>query len=219
MSLNVLIVADGDIPERAALDRLLPPFGPRLVVAADGGALKAAALALPAQVVVGDSDSLSRDAVQTLRAAGADVIVHPTAKDESDTELAVHEALRRGATSLLIIGAFGGPRLEHTVANLLLLAMPELTGIDAQLADGASVVRLLEGGETVTVTGKPGDFVSLFPLEPIVHGVTTSGLAYPLMNESLHQGPARGLSNVMTGDVASITASGRLLVIHTLAAE
>lgn len=218
--MNALIVADGDIPSRAAVDRLLAPAGATLVVAADGGALKATALGLRPDIVVGDSDSLPIEASDALRADGVEVIVHPSAKDESDTELAVREALNRGATALTIIGAFGGPRLEHTIANLLLLCLPALAGRDARLADGASVVRLLDAGRTLTVNGKRGDFVSLFPLAPVAEGVTTTGLAYALTDEQLTQGPARGLSNVMTSDVATVSArSGRLLVVHTAAEQ
>jgi thiamine pyrophosphokinase len=220
MSLNALIVADGDIPSRAALDRLLPPPGAALVIAADGGALKAAALGLRPNVVVGDADSLPERGVDELRGAGIEVIISPSAKDQSDTELAVREALGRGASALLIVGAFGGPRLEHTIANLLLLCLPELAGIDCRLADGATVVRLLHAGQTLTINGRADDFVSLLPLAPVVAGVTTSGLAYPLIEDSLVQGPARGLSNVMTADVATVTALvGRLLVVHTVAQQ
>lgn len=214
--MKALIVADGDVPTRAAVDRLLKSSPPDLVVAADGGALKATALGFTPDVVVGDADSLPATSAHQLRARGVEVVVHPAAKDESDTELALAEALRRGATELLIVGAFGGARLEHTVANLLLLAMPALAGRDVRLADGASEVRLLNGGQTLSIEGRPGDFVSLFPLAPLAEGVTTSGLAYRLVDEALTQGPARGLSNVMNGQNATVSArGGRLLVVHT----
>ncbi len=216
--MNALIVADGDIPARAALERLLPN-GPDLVVAADGGALKAAALGYTPHVVVGDADSLDQSEADRLRAAGVELIVHSAAKDESDTELALREAAARGAAALLVVGAFGGARLEHTIANLLLLCLPELTGRDVRLVDGASVVRLLEGGSSIVIDGEPGDFVSLLPLTPVVEGVTTGDLRFPLSDEPLHQGPARGLSNVMTGARATIIArTGRLLVVHTASA-
>ena len=214
--MKALVVADGDIPTRATVDRLLAPNGADLVISADGGAEKAVALGIRPDVVVGDNDSLSREAEAKLHASGVEVIVHPTAKDESDTELAVREALSRGASSIVIIGAFGGARLEHTVANLLLLAMPELDGRDVCLADGASEVRLVSGDASLTLSGQRGDFVSLFPLAPLADGVTTQGLEYALADEALSQGPARGLSNVMTGTEATISLrSGRLLVVHT----
>lgn len=214
--MNALIVADGDIPGRDAVVRLLRNTEPNLIIAADGGALKATALGYAPHVVVGDADSLPGPSAEELRLAGAEVLVHPAAKDESDTELAVREAVARGATALLVVGAFGGRRLEHTIANLLLLCLPELGGVDVRLVDGASVVRLLAGGMSITIDGTDGDYVSLLPIAADVEGVTTDGLAFPLVDEPLHQGPARGLSNVMVGARASVSLrSGKLLVVHT----
>ncbi|MGC8826157.1 MAG: thiamine diphosphokinase, partial [Anaerolineae bacterium] len=60
-----------------------------------------------------------------------------------------------------------------------------------------------------------GDIVSLLPLSPVVEGIVTSGLEYPLRGEPLYMGPSRGVSNVMLGPEASVTiASGWLLVVH-----
>jgi thiamine pyrophosphokinase len=145
--LRALIVADGDMPARDVIDRLIgSPDDGLLIVAADGGSLKAEQRGLSVQVTVGDVDSLAPAEVDRLRGAGVEVIVHPAAKDESDTELAVREAIRRGAQSIVVVGAFGGRRIEHTLANVLLLTLPELAGMDVVLADGASTVRAISGG-------------------------------------------------------------------------
>lgn len=214
-----LIVADGDVPDRPAVDRLLGG-APQLVVASDGGALKAEVIGYPAQVVVGDADSLAPTDIDRLRAAGAEVVVHPAAKDESDTELALNLALDRGATRVVIVGAFGGKRLEHTLANILLIASQRLRGRDICLADGASTLRVLHDKGSLELTGSIGDFVSLLPLTWHVSGVTTVGLRYVLTEELLEQGPARGLSNEMTTGTASIQIDqGRLAVIHTRRTE
>ena len=211
----VLIVADGDVPSRLAVDRALGGT-PELVIGADGGALKAGGLGYPARVVVGDVDSLDSAAVERLRASGAEVIVHPAAKDESDTELALNEALDRGATRVVIVGGFGGNRLEHTLANVLLLASERLRGRDISLADGASALRVMHGGERLEINGAPGDYVSLLPLTWHVSGVTTIGLRYALTADLLEQGPARGLSNELTADSATVQiGQGRLAVVHT----
>jgi thiamine pyrophosphokinase len=214
-----LIVADGDVPDRPAVDRLLAG-APELVIAADGGALKAAAIGYPPRVVVGDADSLAPDQVEQLRASGAEVVVHPAAKDESDTELALNEALNRGATRIVIVGAFGGKRLEHTLANILLVASEAYTGRDICLADGASTLRVMHDGESLEITGRAGDYVSLLPLTLRVSGVTTAGLRYALTDAVLDQGPARGLSNELTTGTATIQIDhGRLAVIHTRRSE
>lgn len=210
-----LIVADGDVPPRAAVDRLLGG-GPELVIAADGGALKAEALGYPPRVVVGDADSLATSDVERFRAAGAEVVIRPVDKDESDTELALNEALSRGASRVAIVGAFGGRRLEHTLANILLLASERLKGRDICMADGTSTLRVMHNGERLDLSGSVGDYVSLLPLTWHVSGVTTVGLRYTLTREMLEQGPARGLSNELTTSAAAIQIDqGRLAVVHT----
>jgi thiamine pyrophosphokinase len=170
--------------------------------------------------VVGDADSLAPDQVEELRATGAEVVIHPAAKDESDTELALNEALYRGATRVVIVGAFGGKRLEHTLANILLIASERLVGRDICLADGTSTLRVMHDGGRLEIAGEASDFVSLLPLTRDVAGVTTAGLRYALTKAVLEQGPARGLSNELTTGMATIQIeTGRLAVIHTRRSE
>jgi len=208
---RALVVADGDV-------RLRPSDSDgRLVIAADGGLLKAKAAGIRPDVVVGDFDSVPAGAVESAEADGMQVLRYPTSKDESDTELAVREAISRGATDVEIAGALGGQRIDHTLANLLLLASPDL---DASLAivDGPVTVRVIgqRGAERLEIDGGPGDLVSLLPLSEQVVGVTTGGLAYPLSAATLRQGPTLGLSNELVGTRARVAVErGRLAIVHT----
>jgi thiamine pyrophosphokinase len=219
--LRAVIVADGDVRPGPAVDRALD--GVDLVVAADGGAVKAVDLGLAPAVVVGDGDSLPEAAAEELRRAGAEVIVHPVDKDASDTELAVREAVARGATSVVILGALGGQRVEHSVANLLLLTLPALGDIEASIADGTSTFRVMGtggGADDIVIDGAVGDYVSLLPLSELVTGVTTANMRFPLTDATLNQGQTRGLSNELSASRGEVRLrSGRLAVIHTLRSE
>ena len=219
--LHAILVGDGDVPPRAALDAAWPAWDAEvaLVVGADGGATKALAVGLRPHLVVGDADSLGADGLAAIRAAGIPVELAATAKDESDLELAVRAAVARGATRVTILGALGGPRFDHALANAWLLALPALAGRNAVLLDAATRVRLLDGsagdGE-VRLRGRPGDLVSLFPFGADAGGVITDGLAYPLRDEPLPFGPARGLSNVRSAPEARVSLrAGRLLIVET----
>jgi thiamine pyrophosphokinase len=221
---HAIVVADGDVPVRSVLDAAWPGWdaGVTDVVAADGGYARAVRLGLRPRLLVGDLDSLSAGALAAAVADGVVVQRADVAKDESDAELALLEAVRRGATRITVLGAFGGPRLDHALANLWLLAHPSLAATDVVLLDGAARARLLTApdaaGAPVTgvVAGRVGGLVTLLPFGGDAIGVTTRGLRYPLDGEPLRAGPARGLSNVRQAEDAAVTlASGRLLVVET----
>jgi thiamine pyrophosphokinase len=222
--LRALIVADGDVPTRAALDAGRPGWDRDLdlIVAADGGWDKAAAIGLRPALLVGDADSLPEARFADVAAQGVPIERSPAAKDESDAELALLAALRRGATHVTILGALGGKRFDHAVANIGLLALPEPAVAQVELLDATTRVRLLrapgKGGAAVEMqlSGSAGDLVSLLPLGEPAEGVTTTGLLYPLRDETLRPGPARGLSNVRLTPQASVSLRrGQLLIVET----
>jgi thiamine pyrophosphokinase len=214
---RAVIVADGRIDETQLRHEASVPG--TFVIGADGGAGRAERTGIRVDLVVGDLDSLPADALDRLTAAGTQVERSHRDKDESDTELALLAALGRDRDPVVIVGALGGARLDHELANLLLLAHPLLDGRDVAIVDGGTTARRIgtaDGPGSIAIAGSPGDLVTLLPLAGVVEGVTTHELRYPLRAESLMPGPARGLSNELRGASASVTTlRGRLLVIHT----
>ncbi len=131
-------------------------------------------------------------------------------------------ALRRGPDGVVVVGALGGPRIDHSLANIGLLALPALGDRPAVLLDARTRISLIQapgrdGGPVERrLVGRRGDVVSLLPVGPGVIGVTTAGLVYRLADEPLPQGPARGLSNVRAEETARvILRGGRLLVVES----
>lgn len=184
-----------------------------LLVAVDGGAEALARLGVPPGLLIGDLDSISVGTRSSFEAQGVEVVVLPTAKDETDTEAALRVAIARGATEITVLGALGGPRLDHLLGNLLLLTSPLLDGVKARLVDDRHEVFLANG--EVVFGGEQGDTVSLLPLTPRVESVVTEGLLYPLSGDTLFQWSTRGVSNVMTGPEARVRhGEGVLLVFH-----
>jgi thiamine pyrophosphokinase len=159
-------------------------------------------------------DSLSDVDQAALAARGCRFIEHPRAKDETDLELALTHAAEEGAKEIIVLGALGG-RLDHTLANLLLLTVPALVGVSVRIASGEEEVLVLRSGEKITLQGGPGDLVSLLPLGGDAHGVRTRGLAWALHGETLQFGFSRGVSNKMMASTASVEVdAGYLLVVH-----
>lgn len=215
MPTRALIFANGDINDGIMVRRALEQAGDALVIAADGGARIAEHFGQQIHLVVGDMDSIDPAHLQQLEAQGVEIERHPAQKNETDLELALIRAVERGATWIRVIGAMGD-RLDQTLSNVYLLALPILRGVDVSLVAGRSQTCLLHPGDTV-LTGEPGDTLSLIPLSGVARGVRTEGLFYPLRDEDLLFGPARGVSNVMDGDTAKVCfREGVLLMVHTM---
>lgn len=214
---HALVLADGALGAPETLDTAWPGWsdGIDLVVAADGGARHAAPLGRRIDLWVGDGDSVDPAELDRLEAAGVPLQRAPTDKDETDTELAILAAVAAGARRLTILGALGGARLDHALANVWLLAHPAVAGRDVRLVGAAARVRLVGPG-LADLGGRVGDLVSLLPFGGRATGLTTEGLRYPLHDGTLESGPSRGVSNVREQAAASVTVgSGRLLIVET----
>lgn len=188
-----------------------------LVIAADGGAAWLASLGRAPDRIVGDLDSVDPTAAERLAAEGTEIERHPRDKDASDTELALEAARRAGATSIVLLGWFGGERLDHEIANLLLLGDAAHADLDVRALRGPTMARAIHGGRgSLVLGGAAGDLVSLLPLGGDAVGVRTEGLHWPLELATLAFGRSRGLSNVVDRAPASVSLeSGVLLVIQT----
>jgi thiamine pyrophosphokinase len=206
--LRVLVLSNGELNDGPAVRAALREAGDgALVVAADGGARHAGPLGLRVDVIVGDMDSVER------LPPHAEAHKTPAEKDETDLELALLLAVERGASWIRIIGATGG-RLDQTLGNVMLLALPALHGVDVRLVSGKQTAWLFEGH--AVIEGSPGDTLSLLPFGGEAVGVLTEGLAYPLRRETLRTGPARGMSNVFEGRRAEVWVErGLLLAVYT----
>ncbi len=184
-----------------------------LVIAADGGAEALVALGMLPHVLVGDFDSISAATQARVKEGGAEVIALQCDKDWTDTEVALRLAVERGAATVTVFGALGGPRLDHLLGNLLLLTAPWLQGCDVRLLDARHEIFLAHGDKSIA--GFPGDLVSLLALTRVVEDVETEGLAYPLRGEPLYQGATRGVSNELAAERARVRhGAGELLIIH-----
>jgi thiamine pyrophosphokinase len=209
--LTAIIVLNGSRPEPSGALPLIRSA--RWLIAADGGADWCYTQRLVPHLLVGDLDSISPEALAYCEAQGTRIVRHAPEKDETDAELALLEAYRLGASHILILGALGG-RIDHALANIQLLAMPEIAGCQVSIFDDASYIWLAQ--HETEIQGQIGDVVSLIPWSGDVQDIVTAGLYYPLRHEPLRVGPARGVSNLLTQPVACVTWSeGKLLVVHT----
>jgi thiamine pyrophosphokinase len=191
-----------------------------IVIAADGGAASLARLGRRPDVLIGDLDSIEPGLVAQLEAAGTRVDRHPADKEASDTEMALKAAVAAGATEVVVLGAFGGSRLDHELANVLLLADPAHAGLDVRAVQDGTRLRALHGRRRLALDGAIGDLVTLLPVGGDAVGVTTAGLRWELAGATLHVGRSRGLSNLVAAVPASVALDdGTLLVVESTASK
>jgi len=206
----VLIFANGVLPSLEAARRILDPAG--LVICADGGARHARALGLRPDVLIGDLDSVTESDLGGLTSGPTLVERHPRDKDQTDLELALNYALKQDPSAIVIVGALGG-RLDHMLGSIALLSDARLAARDCSLDDGAERVQLCRSD--LEIRGIRGDLVSLIPWGGPASGVSTEGLRWALMGETLTPEQSRGISNEMLGDHAHVhVGRGALIVIQ-----
>lgn len=206
---EILVLAGGEAVDADLAGRLPVPD---VAIAADSGLAAADVLGLTPDLVVGDFDSVDPARLAAVERAGAAVERHPVDKDRTDLAIALDVALRWAPARVTVVGGHGG-RLDHHLANALLLAAPAYDALEVTAFMGDAVVTVVHR-ETV-VHGRPGELVSLLPAHGDAEGITTVGLRFPLHDEDLPAGSSRGVSNVLVDATAAVRLrAGRLLVVQ-----
>ncbi len=206
---RVLVFSGGDPVESAHIVDL-----PRdaYVVAADSGAIHATRLGFAVDRLVGDLDSTPAELVTALEAAGTVVERHPTTKDQTDLALAIDVALALEPAAITIVGGHGG-RLDHLLANVLLLASDAYAGVAIDARMGAATVTVVRGRRQLT--GGVDDLVSLLAVNGRAEGVSTEGLLFPLRAATLRPGSSWGVSNQLAAPTATVeVARGVVLAVQ-----
>lgn len=174
------------------------------IIAADGG--YAQLHGVKPDAVVGDFDSLG------YVPANEKICRHPVHKDDTDMMLAVKIGLDRGYKKFVILGGLGG-RLDHTIANIQVLAYLDAHGAKGCLLSESENVLLLKN-DAVSFSRDAAGIVSVFAYGAPASGVTLEGLEYPLCDATLTCDFPLGVSNAFTGTPSRITVKdGSVLVI------
>ncbi len=204
------ILLDGDMTPTGRLKRQLQ--GCR-VIAADGGIRHAAALNLVPEVWLGDFDS----APDQLPANLNDVprIAYPEDKDATDGEIAVNEALARGAGELMMVGAFGGARADHALLQKTMAVSLAKRGVTVTLCDGGQEGYPILPG-TYRFELSEGTLFSLVGLSEL-SGLSVTGVKWPLDRVKVPIGSSLTLSNVVVDGLTIELERGSALMIAQVA--
>lgn len=190
-------------------DRILALTKGARAIAADGGMAHAQALGITPELWVGDFDSTSPDLSE--RHAATPRLPFPAEKNFTDGEIAIEQAIERGASRLVLVGAFGGARTDHALSHLLLAVTLAERGLDVVLSSGIEeAVPLLPGSQNLDLPA--GSLFSVIAFTALT-GLSLSGVKYPLDRADIAFGATRTISNVAEGLLTASLVSGRALII------
>ncbi|MDX8537735.1 thiamine diphosphokinase [Mesorhizobium abyssinicae] len=200
------ILLGGDLVRTPRLDSQLA--GAR-VIAADGGIGHARMLGLTPELWVGDFDSVPADLPHDLAAVPRQVF--PAEKDKTDGELAIAAALERGATGLVLAGAFGGKRADHAFLHLALAVRLAEAGISVLLTSGAQEgIPLLPGKAGFDYAD--GTLFSVLGFSDL-SGLSVTGAKWPLDHVEVAFGSSLTISNEVKGRLEVALGHGRALLL------
>ncbi len=203
---DFLILLDGEL---VVTDRLRTQVAGRRVIAADGGMRHACALNVEPEVWVGDFDSTPPDLHNDWH--HVERIPFPAEKNETDGEIAVEEALSRGARSILLAGALGGARSDHALLHMTFACSLLARGLNVQLSSGTEEAWPLgPGSHRFDLPGS--SLFSIINFSPVT-GLHIEGAHYPLTNHDLAVGSSRTLSNIADGPVTVSIETGHAVLV------
>lgn len=207
--MRAIIFANGEIHNYIHLKTYIQPED--YIICADGGARHTYHMELTPHVILGDLDSIDQKWFEYYKEKEIQIETFPSEKDETDTELALHYAMKLNPEKIILMGCSGN-RLDHTFANIHLLKQGLDAGMDMMMVDDNNEIYIVNN--RLVVTGSKGDTLSLLPLSEAVSGIYATNLYYPVENFSMSFGFPIGISNVMLATETVISVqSGYLLAI------
>lgn len=213
---DTIIVSGGNIQKDFALDFLKKNKTENTcLIAADRGVEFFMGTDLEPDVAVGDFDSLSAEGAKYMETLKHTEIrrLKPE-KDDSDTQSAANYAIEQGTERIMILGATGN-RIDHLMANFGLLMLGKTKQVQIVLVDAYNYMSLIESGMILKKEEQFGKYVSFFPIEGEVTGLTLKGFRYPLNSYTLKvEDSGLTVSNEISDPEAEVTfETGKLLMI------
>jgi thiamine pyrophosphokinase len=202
---DAIVVCNGDIGMTKEEFRDLLHDKP-YVVCADGGANRLRRWKIRPHLIIGDLDSL----IPLTKRVFSDIdTIHLPDQNSTDLEKVLDHLIARTYKRALVLGATGN-QIDHTLANISIL-LKYRGRIDLLFKDKEFDLFFIAG--TITVMTEPGQRVSLMPIG-VCSGITTEGLLYSLVNESMAFGVREGVSNAATGEKVTVTVKeGSMLMM------
>ncbi len=179
------------------------------IIGIDRGAYLLAANGLRMDEAVGDFDSVDREEFETIEKHTDKITKLSNIKDDSDTYHA-YMKYKDKAERIVIVGGIEGKRIEHFLANLLMLE----NDTRISLVDDVSKIYALTAKDEEYSFHRHDAYYSFFPIDDCL--LSLRGFKYPLERKELKRFNALGLSNELLLSKGFLRLEkGKILVIET----
>ena len=203
-AMHALIVTGGPLP---SCNFVLPEA--ELVIVADSGGDHAKELGLEVDLLIGDFDSCSEEAIGRAN----EVRRFPVDKDVTDLELALAAAIEKNCSSVTILTSARG-RFDHTFGNIVVASSNRWSELEIDLFVDESYTKIIR--DKAKLTGNPSDTLTLLAMGGTAFGITSIGLKWELDGIDLSVGSGLGISNEFIAHEAEISVDeGTLLSIQS----
>lgn len=202
-----IILANGKPPKKKIIT-FFRKKGFEKLICADGGANSALKMKLVPDLIIGDLDSISSEAMKEFKSSSK--IIQLKRQNDTDVEKCLKYAIKNNFNEALLAGVTGN-RLDHTFCNLGII-LKFFSQIDLSLIAENSHLKSYKG--KTNLKSYIGETISLYGFDKKAK-ITSSGLKYSLKQTTLPFGKKESTSNVATGELVKLNIStGNIFVIR-----
>lgn len=164
--------------------------------------------------LMGDFDSISREALEFFRAQENCIVdTYPKDKDFTDTELVLNKAIDLGANEIVFLGCTG-TRIDHLMGNVGMLLRCLKINVKAYIKDNNNTIEIID--KPIRIKKENGTTFSLQAYCNKIEDLNIRGAKFELNHYDLTLGDPRTISNeFLNRDVDINFKSGILLIFYS----
>lgn len=200
-----IIIANGEAPKKRIVS-FLKKKGYKTIICADGGTSIALKLGLIPDIVIGDLDSIDKNAIDKLKSKSR--IIKIKRQSDTDLEKAIKFAVKNRFTDAVVLSA-SGKRVDHSLGNFS-LPIKFFNKIRLTILTNYSLLLPVKGD--VKIKSVRGEVLSFFGFDDRTV-VTSRGLKYAMKNTNLHFGRNESISNVSSSETVELKVNGGIILV------
>ncbi len=214
---RVFICSGGPLEEVVEVKQLPFSLEETIFIGADRGAIHLINQGIIPHEIIGDFDSLIDGELDFLQNKIPHVTILPAEKDETDTHLALREAMKYEPDEVILTGISGG-RLDHYEA-----ALHDVCGFQTVhpnvrffIQNKQNELQFLLPGKYSLNKEETYQYISFFAFGRDIENISLEGFQYNVAHETIKIGNGRFTSNQQVGRTSHISfEAGICLMIRS----